>query len=194
MSKAVADVPHLQRQRLSEFIAGGAALGFAAFSTYSASVAKDIAEGPTAKAAMNMLMLVTVGNTVGFFIVIVISIYASSDKFISTNSTVQWETIGDYIFLISSFVAAVAIGGVFPDMSLVDVYQTSQRKSLIDQSITVTWFVGAWTVIWGIMRAWNVSIRRRPSESAKIPETKLLHTDSTTPKKFSFRSVMISFL
>lgn len=179
----------LRRDRLSELVAGLATTGFSLYAVFAIATSQTSVEGPTTVSALKTLMYVTIGDMIGFVLVFLTSLYTSSVGDLGTEEDNArkhaWEGFADYLFIISAFISSVAIGGVFPKISLIDVYQTAQRETLLDQNITITWFVGAWAVVWGIMRALNATIRRgAPApvhDSGKLGQQQPSTTDGATP-------------
>lgn len=177
-------LPKVQRGRVSELIAGAATTVFAVFSATSLIWTEETVQGPSAKAATKTLMYLSFGDAAGFGIVFLVSLfYTGSHPEGESGEVTRRKAVVDvwleYVFLISAVVSSVAIGGVFPKMSVIDVYQSSQRETLLDQNRVSVWFVGVWGVIWALMRAYTVSERRialvlKPEDKIPLP-----HADGT---------------
>jgi hypothetical protein len=157
------------RTRSSELLAGATTVGFAFFTTWAVQASIDSVSGNAAKAAAQTLRSLTVGGATGFLLVWITGLYSS--RGVTTQRQQVAEHVADYIFLVSTFVAAIALGAVFKDVSLLSVYQKSQRETLVDHDIMLTVFVFVWAVIWAILRTINTPQRRTIGKPISVPQS-----------------------
>lgn len=149
-------LPAIETKRVSELVAGVATVGFSIAATTSWVTSLGLDVGPTARKAISTQRYIALGYTAGFAIVLAASVYTAL-RTTAENRKQTSEFIGASFFLVTSVCSAVAVGGVFKDVSLIDVYQSAERNAIIDQNVTITWFVATWAVIWGVMRALNTN-------------------------------------
>lgn len=138
-----------RKERISEVMAGGAALLLQCVSVLFWSFVQSADLGATVKAAIRSelgLGLVALLLQVG-------SLGAAAQSMRAGAAVAPWYANGSQ--LLSAVFATVVAAGVAPRISLVSVYQAGQADPQLQNITILTWFAWVWTLAWLALRMWN---------------------------------------